>query len=139
MIKNQDPRIERWMQKVADEMQRMIEQQGQERAQQDEANRKPTATGVGSPEQGRSGSTGASSSGQGQEQGDEEMREQGMQDDMPTYDPEEAEDDRRTSEEVAGDVIMLVTGSQDSKQPSKRKQVRWTDGEDKMRGQLEEY
>ena len=59
---------------------------------------------------------------------------------MPTDDPEEdADDDRRTSEEVAGDVIMLVTGSQDPTQNCKRKQVRWTDGEDEMRGQLEEY
>ena len=135
MINNQDPRIERWMQKVADEMQRMIEQQGQERAQQIGANRTSTTTGASSSGQGRPpGATGASNSEQEPEQGDEEMTEQGMQDDMPTDDPqEEAEDDTRTSEDVAGDVIMLVTGSLDIKQTAQRKQVRWTDGEDKMR------
>ena len=44
MIKNQDPRIERWMHTIADGMQKLIEQQGQENRKHREERRRKQQT-----------------------------------------------------------------------------------------------
>ena len=116
LVQARDPRIERWMHRLADEMEAMKEREGAEDAARRSQNQQES-------EDSQEGHPGASASDEPPPQQDD--------------DDEEIKDaEARSAEDEAEDVIMAVMGK--GRDTGKRRR-KWSDGVDRMEDELRMY